>query len=419
MAKMSNLKKILSEYEGEFNPNGWAQLEKRLPKPTFMQRFGKFIVGGAAGALVVAGVLVAVLWNNNEKPSTEEPIAKNEISAPTQPTDVDENAISATSQSSCISNSEISETESTSTIAEVPETKNTEIAKTATETQEPAMPSETPTNNEKHDVVSNNHDNQANPTPKVVTEPSFSVSCDSHCTPATANFVAVGVEADCEVMWDFGNGKQAKGDKVSFVYEKKGSFKPVASIYRDGKFEKKTELAQITISETPKADFTWRATDNTYKFYTERTMNLAYKWEIDSKSFSDKNVEYEFVRSGDYPVKLVLTDGNGCSAEATKSVKVVISHVYFVPNAFTPDSEGVNSTFGPIGEDMDFKTFSFGITSSRGDLVFSSTDPAIQWNGKINNVGPDVDAGVYYWIIKTVDHYGNSQTRKGTVNVMR
>ena len=59
MAKMSNLKKILSEYEGEFNPNGWAQLEKRLPKRTFWQRFGKFIVSGAAGALVVAGVLVA------------------------------------------------------------------------------------------------------------------------------------------------------------------------------------------------------------------------------------------------------------------------------------------------------------------------------------------------------------------------
>ena len=146
---------------------------------------------------------------------------------------------------------------------------------------------------------------------------------------------------------------------------------------------------------------------------------MAYKWEIDSKSFTDKSVEYEFVRSGDYPVKLVLTDGNGCSAEAAKSVKVVISHVYFVPNAFTPDAEGVNSTFGPIGEDMDFKTFSFGITNSRGEAVFTSTDPTVYWNGKINNVGPDVEAGVYYWIIKTVDHYGNSQTRKGTVNVMR
>lgn len=417
MAKMSNLKKILSEYEGEFNPNGWAQLEKRLPKQTFMQRFGKFIVGGAAGALVVAGVLVAVLWNNDEKPSTDEPIAKAEIANAVQESTANDNAVSVPNQTAMPS-AEISEPKQTATATSVTEPKNTETAEANVE-DEPAKQSEPAVSNEKQEVASNNQDNQPKQTPKVVTEPSFSVSCDSHCTPATASFVATGVEADCEVVWEFGNGKQAKGSKVTFVYEKKGTFKPVATLYRNGTLVKKTELATITVNETPKADFTWRSTDNTYKFYTERTVNLAYKWEIDSKSFTDKSVEYEFVRNGNYPIKLLLTDGNGCSAEATKLIKVVISHVFFVPNAFTPDSDGVNSTFGPIGEDMDFKTFSFGITNSRGEAVFTSTDPAVQWNGKVNNVGPDVEAGVYYWIIKTVDHYGNSQTRKGTVNVMR
>ena len=105
---MSNLKKILSEYEGEFNPNGWAQLEKRLPKPTFMQRFGKFIVGGAAGALVVAGVLVAVLWNNDEKPSTDEPIAKAEIANTVHESTDDATAVSVPDQTS-MPNAEISE----------------------------------------------------------------------------------------------------------------------------------------------------------------------------------------------------------------------------------------------------------------------------------------------------------------------
>lgn len=417
MAKMSNLKKILSEYEGEFNPNGWAQLEKRLPKRTFWQRFGKFIVGGAAGALVVAGVLVAVLWNNDEKPSTDEPIAKAEITNTVQESTANENAVSVSDQNSMPSE-EISEPKQTEPTNSVAETKNTEITEANVE-DEPAKQSEPAVSNEKQDIATNNQDNQPKSTPKVISEPSFSVSCDSHCTPATASFVATGVDADCEVVWEFGNGKQAKGSKVTFVYEKKGTFKPVATLYRNGTLVKKTELATITVNETPKADFTWRSTDNTYKFYTERTVNLAYKWEIDNKSFTDKSVEYEFVRNGNYPIKLLLTDGNGCSAEATKSIKVVISHVFFVPNAFTPDSDGVNSTFGPIGEDMNFKTFSFGITNSRGEAVFTSTDPTVQWNGKVNNVGADVEAGVYYWIIKTVDHYGNSQTRKGTVNVMR
>lgn len=417
MAKMNNLKKILSEYEGEFNPNGWAQLEKRLPKPTFMQKFGKFIVGGAAGALVVAGVLVAVLWNNDEKPSTDEPIAKAEITNTVQESTANENAVSVSDQNSMPSE-EISEPKQTEPTNSVAETKNTEIAEANVE-DEPAKQSEPAVSNEKQDVASNNQDNLPKSTPKVVSEPSFSVSCDSHCTPATASFVATGVEADCEVVWEFGNGKQGNGSNATCEYSKKGTYTPSASLYRGGRLLKKVSLDAIAIGETPVADFSWRSTDNTYTFYTGRTLNLSYKWEIDGKSFADKSVDYEFVRSGDYPVKLVLTDVTGCSAEATKSVKVVISHVYYVPNAFTPDSEGVNSTFGPIGEDMDFKTFSFGITNSRGEAVFTSTDPTVQWNGKVNNVGTDVEAGVYYWIIKTVDHYGNSQTRKGTVNVMR
>lgn len=413
---MSNLKKILSEYEGEFNPNGWAQLEKRLPKPSFMQRFGKFIVGWAAGALVVAGVLVAVLWNNDEKPSTDEPIAKSEISNAVQESAGDENVVSVSDQTATPS-AEISEPKQTATATEIVEPKNTEIAESKVET-EPAKQSEPVVSNEKQDVSSSNQDNQPKQTPKTISEPSFSVSCDKRCTPATAKFVAVGVEADCEVVWDFGNGKQGNGNSTTCEYRKKGTYTPSASLYRGGKLLKKTTLNAITIGETPTVDFSWRSTDNTYTFYTGRTLNLSYKWEIDGKSFSDKSVEHEFVRSGDYPIKLVLTDGE-CSAEATKSVKVVISHVYFVPNAFTPDSDGVNSTFGPIGEDLNFKTYSFGITNSRGDAVFTSTDPAVQWNGKVNNVGTAVEAGVYYWIIKTVDRYGNSQTRKGTVNVMR
>lgn len=413
---MSNLKKILSEYEGEFNPNGWAQLEKRLPKPSFMQRFGKFIVGWAAGALVVAGVLVAMLWNNDEKPSTDEPIAKSEISNAVQESAGDENAVSVSDQTATPS-AEISEPKQTATATEVVEPQNTEVAESKVET-EPAKQSEPVVSNEKQDVSSSNQDNQPKQTPKTISEPSFSVSCDNRCTPSTAKFVAVGVEADCEVVWDFGNGKQGNGNNATCEYRKKGTYTPSASLYRGGKLLKKTMLNAITIGETPTVDFSWRSTDNTYTFYTGRTLNLSYKWEIDGKSFSDKSVEHEFVRSGDYPIKLVLTDGE-CSAEATKSVKVVISHVYFVPNAFTPDSDGVNSTFGPIGEDLNFKTYSFGITNSRGDVVFTSTDPAVQWNGKINNVGTDVEAGVYYWIIKTVDRYGNSQTRKGTVNVMR
>jgi len=414
---MSNLKKILSEYEGQFNPNGWAQLEKRLPKQTVMQRFGKFIVGGAVGALVVAGVLVAVLWNNDKTSFAEEPIAKTEISNQMQTADNNENVISATDQPS-MPVPETSESKPDMAATEHVESPNAEITESNDEVSEPAMLAESSAAKEKSDVVSNNQDNQPKQTPKTITEPSFSMSCDMHCTPATAKFAAVGVEADCEVVWEYGNGKRGNGCNATCEYRKQGTYNPSVSIYRNGKLVKKVNLESITINETPAVDFSWRNDDNAYSFYTARMNNVNYLWEINGKTFNEKTVDYTFDRSGNYPIKLVLSNGE-CSSEATKMLKVVISHVYFVPNAFTPDSEGVNSTFGPIGEDMDFKEFSIVITNSKGEVVFTSANPEKQWNGKINNVGNDVEAGVYHWTIVTIDHYGNKQTKKGTVNVMR
>ena len=251
MAKMNDLKKILSEYEGEFSPNGWAQLEKRLPKQTFMQRFGKFIVGGAAGALVVAGVLVAVLWHNDEKPLTEEPLAKSEISNPMQTSETNENATFSTEQPSTMPNDRISEANKTTT-TEVAETNNTDITETKAE---PAIQTETSASNEKQEVATNAQDNQPKPTPKVVSEPSFSVSCDRHCTPAIAKFVAVGVEADCEVVWDFGNGKQGNGNNVTCEYRKKGTYTPSASVYRNGKLQKKVTLDAIRFLKAETSDY--------------------------------------------------------------------------------------------------------------------------------------------------------------------
>ena len=155
---MSNLKKILSEYEGEFNPNGWAQLEKRLPKQTFMQRFGKFIVGGAAGALVVAGVLVAVLWINDEKPSTDDSIAKTEIANAVLESTGDESAVSVSDQTS-MPNAEISEPKQTATATEVAKAQSSGNTESKVDA-EPAKQSEPADNNEKQEVASNSHDNQ-------------------------------------------------------------------------------------------------------------------------------------------------------------------------------------------------------------------------------------------------------------------
>ncbi len=412
---MNNIRKILSNYEGEYNPEGWSQLEKRLPKQTVMQRFGKKIIAGAVGAIVVAGIVAAVVL-----------IPKNEAKTIEEPSDGQKNTIETVQNSNV---SEIAEVQDQTTVMSenenVTPTSLQQADNVVTSVEQPQQISskEEANNNivEEQPQQKSSQDNQQ-PTTTANTrkpEPAFSYSCDSYCAPAMVKFTAVNTDANTEIVWNFGNGKQARGTSVAYEYPKKGSFTPTASVYYGGKLEKTVALKQIVVNNGPEFDFTWKNDENTYKFYTDRTMNISYSWEIDGKSYTSKVVEREFTRNGNYPIKLVLTDNNGCKTEKTKTLNVTIAHLFYVPNAFTPDEGGVNSTFGPIGEEMDFKSFSFGITNAKGETVFTSTDPDLQWNGKMNNSGADVDAGLYYWTIKTTDKYGNSQTKKGTVTVIR
>lgn len=414
---MNNIKKILSNYEGEFNPDGWSQLEKRLPKQTVMQRFGKKIIAGAAGVIVVAGIVAAVVL-----------IPKNEAKVVEELAESQDNTIEVVQNSNILETTEVHEQNIVSTetenLSQTSSQQSNDVEMATEQLKQQVVVNEDINNNvveeqPQQKASQENHQPASTTANTRKPEPAFNYTCDSYCVPATVNFTAVNTDANTEIVWNFGNGKQAKGTNVTYDYLKKGNFTPTVSVYYNGKLEKTVTMNQITVNNGPQVDFTWKNEENTYKFYTDRTVNLSYKWDIDGKSYTSKTVEREFTKNGSYPIRLVITDNNGCSSELTKTLKVTIAHVFYVPNAFTPDEGGINSTFGPIGEDMDFKSYSFGITNAKGEAVFTSTNPERQWNGKLNNSGADVEAGVYYWTIKTTDKYGNSQTKKGTVTVIR
>jgi hypothetical protein len=81
-------------------------------------------------------------------------------------------------------------------------------------------------------------------------------------------------------------------------------------------------------------------------------------------------------------------------------------------------SGGINSSFGPIGDELENFTFRMLIYDKTGSLVFETDLIDYLWNGKINNVGQLADPGVYRWEIITIDQFGNMKIRKGQVNLI-
>ncbi|MDB5223448.1 MAG: domain containing protein [Chitinophagaceae bacterium] len=121
----------------------------------------------------------------------------------------------------------------------------------------------------------------------------------------------------------------------------------------------------------------------------------------------------------DYVVS--VSTSAGCFDTDTISVKVykVLPGIY-VPNAFTPGSDGKNDLFRPIAIGMKQITY-FKVFNRWGVLVYSSNQTAyeqnIGWDGTYK--GRPQDAAVYVWIVEGVDYLDKKIIQKGTVTLIR
>jgi gliding motility-associated-like protein len=88
----------------------------------------------------------------------------------------------------------------------------------------------------------------------------------------------------------------------------------------------------------------------------------------------------------------------------------------YVPNAFTPDDNGINDKLKvkPVG----YRSFSyFAIYNRWGQLMFRTTNFNEGWDGKIN--GQKAEAGTYVYVAAAIDYKGKPLNRKGTFILLR
>lgn len=91
----------------------------------------------------------------------------------------------------------------------------------------------------------------------------------------------------------------------------------------------------------------------------------------------------------------VTADNNGCLGSASYNIAVCPCNVWF-PNAFTPNDDGINDTFGPIISSS-FVQYDFVIFNRWGGQIFSTKDPSEWWDGRVHGqLCPD---GVYYFTL--------------------
>ena len=81
---------------------------------------------------------------------------------------------------------------------------------------------------------------------------------------------------------------------------------------------------------------------------------------------------------------------------------------YQLPNTFTPNNDGSNELFIPLSARF-IDRIECKIFNRWGGLVFETSDPQINWNGK-NFAGKDLSDGTYYYTCKIFNVSFNSES---------
>jgi gliding motility-associated-like protein len=96
----------------------------------------------------------------------------------------------------------------------------------------------------------------------------------------------------------------------------------------------------------------------------------------------------------DITYTLTLTGAGNCTVSDNVLVKVLLAPV--VPNAFSPNGDGINDTW-KIQYLESYPGATIDIFNRYGQKIFSSTGYNTEWDGKFN--GSPLPIGTYYYII--------------------
>jgi gliding motility-associated-like protein len=262
--------------------------------------------------------------------------------------------------------------------------------------------------------------------------PTFTSDMVDGCFPITVNFTNTTDESlSTSCVWDFGNGSTStQCDNNITTYNSVGQFTvSLQTTSNEGCVGQTILTNYITTYGYPTAEFTW--SPDTLTIFNSETVfqnlstqnSASFNWLFgDSIIFgtsTDANPNFTFPGQDPdvFQVTLIATTINGCTDTVTHTIVRKGIYSFYVPNAFSPNNDGINDYFFPTGEGISSTNFSMYIFDRWGNLLFETNEHTKSWDGKHN--GELVPIGNYVWRINTKDIFENEKhTYIGHVTVV-
>ncbi len=215
--------------------------------------------------------------------------------------------------------------------------------------------------------------------------------------------------------WNFGDSFSSTAISPEHTFVAEATY-PVTLVVENNDACKDSSFNRVTVRFPAIAafnDFT-DTCEESLNLFNKSQRSTNYLWDFGDGTQSDKlNATHQYYSSGLYNVMLIADPNTVCADTMNKTIfafGAVESHLY-IPNAFTPNSDGKNDGFFISGYNKCL-FYHLEIFSRWGEKLYESNDISKSWDGYYH--GNPLEAGVYVYYLT-----GGGNELMGHVTVLR
>lgn len=248
----------------------------------------------------------------------------------------------------------------------------------------------------------------------------------SGCVPLCINLNSISSASITSYIWIINNSSYSTSNVVNnYCFTEAGQHEIALTVEDVNGCVNNITPINVTVFPKPHADFIFAPVKPiagvdkvTFTDASHGTPIQEWNWYFMNQvnyTSQIQHPDFMYENAGTYPVALVVKSDKGCLDTLIKVISVIESFALYVPNAFTPNGDGLNDIFKAKG--IDFVDFQMTIYDRWGELLFTTKDFNEGWNGKYRNI--DCKDDVYVWKINVSDETGKRREQTGKVTLLK
>lgn len=266
-----------------------------------------------------------------------------------------------------------------------------------------------------------------NPLPVAGFKPDVTIGC----APFLVTYTDTSTVASGNItgwLWDFGDGSTSIAQAPpAHSYALPGSYSVTLTVTSAAGCTSTVQNNHlITVVPPPVAAFTCPPSANYYlpiiPFTDHSTNATSWHWDfgdafnLATDTSALQNPTHSYSQSGGYCVLLTVSNQGLCVDTATVCVQIIPEYTCFIPNAFSPNHDGINDEF--FCKATNVLTFEMYIYDRWGNSIFYSNDLLKYWDGTVNG-GAQATEDVYVYVIKIKDIFKEDHQYIGNITLVK